>query len=47
MNITDSLNQTMQKMKQSSIDVNRNANTVSNFAQRLTDGAINLLFWKN
>lgn len=40
-NITNSLNQTMQKMNQSSIDVNRNSNKVSDFAQRLNDGAAN------
>lgn len=41
MNITNSLNQTMQKMNQSSIDVNQNANKVSDFAQQLNDGALN------
>ncbi|MCI8453427.1 MAG: methyl-accepting chemotaxis protein [Lachnospiraceae bacterium] len=40
-NITRSLNQTMQRMNQSSVDVNRNSSGVSSHARQLYDGSVN------
>lgn len=39
--ITDSLNQTMLRMHQSSVEVNRNSSEVSDYARQLLDGSIN------
>lgn len=38
--ITDSLNQTMLRMHQSSVEVNRNSSEVSDYARQLLDGSI-------